>query len=189
MKNYNQTEIQKRLISLSDEDFAQTIKNNFPEFFRTDGKNVFFGISIGAGWRPVLWELCKKIQLLRGPHNFFFERIEEVFSGAKFHYGLEAVSEDLCGMISDLVSEYEKKCYNICALTGEYYEEKIVQGGTVYHVCLESFKKLYGGYRNVEMAEECVEKQRLADRAKRLMFYLDLERTKNILAQIEEFSA
>lgn len=189
MKNYNETDHQKSLIEMSDEDFSIKIHSCFPSFFRTEGKNAFFGFSIGTGWRPVLWELCEKIELLRGSHNFFFKVIEEVFSGAKFHYGLEAVSEDLCGMISDLVSEYEKKCYNICALTGEYYEEKIVQGGMVYHVCLESFKKLYGGYRDVEMAEEYVEKQRLADRAKRLMFYLDLEQTKNILAQIEEFSA
>lgn len=92
---------------------------NFPYFNKFEYKNVKnpfkFGFSCGDGWVGIISELILKIReinLKTGETTYAFQ-VKEKFGGLRF-YPTNAESTK----IWDIISEYEKKSFEVCEFTG-----------------------------------------------------------------------
>ena len=155
-----------------------------------------WGFEIGNGWYPVLFELCKRLEVLCKPYNIGleFEQIKEKFGSGRFYYslGLDKCTADAETLsvvnetIRDLISEYEDKCDKICALTGRYYTHKI-STGWVYDICIEAWIELYkNDPARKQIGINVVERLKKIDKVKELLYSSDFETVKEILALLEE---
>lgn len=154
-ENYNETDFQKELIALPHADFDKKICERFPEFFVNRDKTMqescmYWGFEMGPGWRPVLWELCEKLEVLTKPYNLIlhFDQIKEKYGSLRAYYSIQNLKPEyklVDDMISDLVNEYEDKCNHICAISGKYYEDKIGDRW-IYDICFEEFAKKYADH-------------------------------------------
>ena len=67
MRNFNETEEQKRLMNMPAASFEKFMRERFPRFFvqldlPPSESCMAFGFEIGRGWYPLLFELCEKIE-------------------------------------------------------------------------------------------------------------------------------
>lgn len=155
MNNYNETDFQKELIGLSQEDFDKKICTRFPKFFAQRGlpkteSCMYWGFEIGPGWRPILWELCEKLDRILNEDSYIeFTQIKEKYGSGRFYYCTYHIDDYTYEIIHELISTAEDKCDRICAETGKYYEDKIIMGSWIYDVCPEVFRERNKDYPDV----------------------------------------
>lgn len=151
-RSYNVTQEQKDLIAMSSKEFDTYMCEQFPKQFAQrhlpmTETCMCWGFAIGPGWRPLLKELCDNIKLItdKYPINVEFEQIKEKFGTARFYTRTYIemndegsvefkIAEKASKLIDEIVSYAEDVTDNICAETGEWYDEKIRIGGWVYDV-------------------------------------------------------
>lgn len=145
MNNYNETDFQKELIGLSDVDYIRKFEARFSNILKI--KKI--GFETGPGWRPMLWELFERIEVVAIPYKIEIEvqQIKEKFGSLRFYYSAlpayedQDVSQAALKLIEQLVDIYEEKSYHICDETGRYYKYRISSGSWVYACCYEAFIK------------------------------------------------
>lgn len=102
----------------------------------------YCGFSCGIGWKPLLTELCDKLNNFDLPENFNIGQIKEKFGGLRFYLSC-AVSQD----IQKLIEEYEHKSFYICEKCGD---SGILRNGcwirTLCDSCSENAEPLTGFY-------------------------------------------
>lgn len=149
VKNFNETEEQKKLIGMTRDEYDSFMCKRFPEFFVNRSKSMqescmYWGFDIGNGWFPVLYELCGKLEEICKPNKipFAFDQIKEKYGGARFYYTCDVEQETTADdAIYKLVSDYENICDHICANCGGYYTKKTTLRGWIYDACEECLKK------------------------------------------------
>ena len=195
----------RKMIAMSSEEYDQFMCKRFPQFFAQRNQSqmetcMCWGFEIGNGWYPVLFELCKRLEVLCTPYNIAleFEQIKEKFGSARFYYSLglsEAkidtpeATETLSVVnetIRDLVSEYENKCDKICAMTGRYYKHKI-STGWVYDICIEAWLEMHKNNPvQKQIGLDIVNRLKTIDKVKEMLYRCDFETVKEALAFVEE---
>ncbi len=143
--NYNHTEFQKELIDGTSEEFITKVSNRFSFIIKP------FGFETGPGWRPMLWELLEKIEVITIPYKIEIElqQIKEKFGSLRFYYMTHykepnvEINNEAAKLIEDLVDIYEEKSYHICDMTGKYYKYRIESGSWVHACCYDAFVKRF----------------------------------------------
>lgn len=139
IKNYNENPEHVNLINMQGLEFEKYMVTKYPFFFRNISKGIMescmaWGFEIPPGWRPLLDEMCEKVQVItdKYPINIDFDQIKEKFGSGRFYY-TESCSDEAhdidtykipLEIISDIVHMYENACYNICKDTGKWVPSK-----------------------------------------------------------------
>lgn len=172
--NFKDTDEGKKLIEMEADVFDKTICEKWPKFFAQrhlpmTETCMCWGFDIGAGWRPMIWEMCQKLEMICNAFGISLEfvQIKEKFGGLRAYTSYSAPKDNpnikndedafrVFDIIEDIIDKYENASYHICAETGEYYYKKIVIGGWVYDVSPKILKERFKD--NQEMFKE-IEKQ------------------------------
>lgn len=193
--SYNNTEQQKKLIAMSNEEFDAFMCKRFPKFF--EQRNLpetetcmCWGFGIGQGWHPLFYELCERLEVLCVAYDLDlqFTQIKEKYGSGRFYYDLKVGPTDsvekqaiAVDMVGDLVSEYENKSDNICAISGKYYRHKIAVNGWVYDVCFEEFEKMSAKYpERVEAVKTEIQKRILVDKVQKTLYDMPIEKLREM---------
>ena len=199
-ESYNQTEEHRKLIAMESEEYDKFMCERFPAFFAQRSRPMTetcmcWGFEIGCGWYPVLFELCERLEVLCTPYklDLQFEQIKEKFGSGRFYYSLgmkNCTADDktlsvVNETIRDLISEYENKCDQICALTGRHYRHKI-STGWIHDICIEAWVELYkDNPTQKQVGIDVVNYLKNVDKVKQLLYSCDFQNVKNVLTYTE----
>jgi hypothetical protein len=137
-RSFNETKEQQKLIKMRPSTFdkfmCQKFKLMFSErYFTIQESCMAWGFDIPAGWRPVLFELCQKLDILcrELAIELTFTQIKEKFGSARFYYRPRSketrnvndfsVIEEV---LNDLVSKYEHSCFYINKDSGQFLNDE-----------------------------------------------------------------
>ena len=213
MKHYSLNEDEQKLLDMTAEEFDAYMMQNYTEMFRKrhpapDQKYIEpmnFGFEIGKGWRHLLNQLCKEVQVLQETFNFIlvFDQIKEKFASARFYCHVEfpentEVSEkqNVAANIAELlVNHYEEYTDYVCEELGTNISpnKKISIGGWHYAMGLEGFKQSimnshYSDEEKTELikdAEKASQKKETLASIKEKLHYLKQTDLDEVLALTE----
>jgi hypothetical protein len=153
-------ELSDSFLKMSNEEYDKYMCSKYPDFFKNRNLPMTetcmcWGFSIGKGWYSVLDKACRYAKLIKKVTGIgvVFEQIKEKYGSARF-YNCEEISEECklseeeqylwYDIISNIISDAERKTEHTCAECGEeYYHKHICIGSSVYDVCDECFVKLH----------------------------------------------
>jgi hypothetical protein len=158
IRDYNKTDFQKKLISMSRDEFDKFMCEKFPMLFAQRDKpmtetGMCWGFDVGKGWYPLLHEMCEKIMLICDAYNWRIEfvQIKEKYGSGRFYFDSMSTNDSIDPdkanvideLINDIVHNYEEISGRVCAETGKWYDDTISLGGWVYDCCAESIIERY----------------------------------------------
>jgi len=182
MKNYNKSTLDKTLIDMSEEDFLQYLEKAIGPMIPINLDKI----NIGKGWRPLFVELLQKIALVSEPREVCIEGAEPRLGRMRIYYSVKTEHSDVADklreeIISTLIDEAAKISDNIDSQTAEWYEDKLILGGEVYSVSIDTFKELFSGEKDIDFAESEILKMKKINKVRSLVQYLSEEDADTVL--------
>ena len=126
-------------VAMSKEDFDTMMCQRFPEIFADRNKPMSetcmcWGFDIGPGWRPLLIDLCNKIDLLGKKLGFAVvaDQVKSKFASLRFYFHLKwgdgakgfPFPDTECNLLNylvqDIVSNAENKSAWTCEICGRF---------------------------------------------------------------------
>jgi hypothetical protein len=156
IKDYNTTDLEKKLIAMSRDEYDEFMCKKFPMLFAQRNLSpretcMYWGFDIGPGWYPLLHELCEKLMIICDAYNFRieFSQIKEKYGSGRFYFNSmgndntlsKEKNEMIDEIINDIINSYEEISNKICATTGKWYDEKISIYGWIHDSCPEAIIK------------------------------------------------
>jgi len=126
-----------KLIAMKEDEFDKFMCEKFPDIFIDRYKPMTvtcmcWGFCIGPGWRPLLFEACKKVDLLQRLTGLQFvaDQVKEKFGSLRFYNHLitngiyeNFDNEDklmLYEIFDDIIDVAEEKSFRHCEKCGEF---------------------------------------------------------------------
>ena len=174
--NYQEKQdFDKKLIATPNEEFDKMVCEKWPELFRQrhlpkTQTCMYWGLDIGNGWFPIIWDLCKKLDFIRRSFGIIveFAQIKSKFGSLRTYVDYSAPKDSdkikneeeaflIFDIVDDIIGKYQRESAYTCSETGEWYLKKITINGWTHDVCPEVLKKRYAD--NPEALKEIEEQE------------------------------
>lgn len=160
--NYQEKkEFDKKLISMSNEEFDKMVCEKWPELFRQrhlprTETCLCWGLDIGNGWFPLIWEMCEKLDFIRRSFDIVveFTQIKSKYGSLRAYvsYSCPKVNDKITNdedaflvfdIVEDVIGKYQRESAYTCSKTGEWYYKKITIGGWIHDESPKALKERY----------------------------------------------
>ena len=147
--------IKEKFIKMTRDEYDKYMCEKYPDFFEQRNWDMrktcmCWGFDIGPGWYWILDELCQSLKLISNIAGIgiAFVQIKEKFGSGRFYYNMkpsEKLSREenelLETIISQTISDAERKCVYVCAECAKYKDEIIRTGYWDHDACEECLIK------------------------------------------------
>jgi len=143
-KMNNLTQEQQNLINMTREDFDHMMVKSFPVLFKyrhypMTETCMCWGFEIGPGWFPVVFNLCRNLDLISrlSGVEIIAEQVKEKFATLRFYYEVVVpentilLADDIKtvqDVVSVLVHQAEDRTSNTCETCGQEGKQHSISG-------------------------------------------------------------